>query len=170
RALARRLRRLQKRLGVLEVRLAGQGSPDQETAWRAALASEGLAESTQWLGWVPTSGLAAAAAGAWAALVPLSDDLVNRARFPVKALELMALGLPLAADPVGELPYLLDGGACGLLVPGQEEAWVAAVAGFLGRMEQRQALGQRARARVRQCFCWADGAEALEALYGGLLP
>lgn len=163
--IARRLARLQARLPRLEVWMAGRGSPEHEARWQSALAAEGLATAVRWLGWVEPLHLPDVAAQVHAALVPLEDHLVNRARFPVKVLELMALGLPIAADPVGEVPEALAHGEAGLLLPSEEEAWTEALTEFLEGQETRRSLGGRARARVLRTYLWSHCGEVLERAY-----
>ena len=166
---ARRLARLRARVPGLGIRMAGRGTPEHEVRWRSALAAEGLSEIAQWLGWIPPSRLPDVAAQVHAALVPLEDHLVNRARFPAKVLDLMALGLPIAADPVGEVPEILAHGEAGLLLPREEEAWVEALAAFLAGQETRLSLGARARARVREAYLWGRWGEVLERAYAAAL-
>ncbi|MGC8839258.1 MAG: glycosyltransferase [Anaerolineae bacterium] len=162
---ARRLARLRARVPGLDLWMAGRGCPTHEARWQRALASEGMADATHWLGWVEPLHLPAVAAQVHAALVPLEDHLVNRARFPAKVLDLMALGLPIAADPVGEVPEALAHGEAGLLLPQEEEAWVEALAEFLEGQEARCSLGARARARVQEAYLWGRWAGVLERAY-----
>ncbi len=162
---ARRLARLRARVPCLEVWMAGRGHPTHEDRWQRALAAEGLTEAVRWLGWIDPPCLPKVAAQVHAALVPLEDHLVNRARFPAKVLELMALGLPIAADPVGEVPETLAHGEAGLLLPQEEEAWAEALAGLLESQGARRSLGARARARVREVYLWTRWGEVLERAY-----
>lgn len=167
---ARRLRLLQDRLRALEIWVAGQGRPADEASWWGALSEAGLGPRVRWLGWVFPRALPGTAVNVSASLVPLRGHPVNRARFPVKVLELMALGLPLAADAVGELPELLGDGECGLLLPEEDEAWVGSLAGFLERRDLRLRLGARARERVREGYLWERWAGVLEATYAAVSP
>ncbi|MGQ9713154.1 MAG: glycosyltransferase [Anaerolineae bacterium] len=166
---ARRLARLSARLPGLELWMAGRGRPEHETRWQGALAAEGLAGAIRWLGWVDPPRLPEVAVQVHAALVPLEDHLVNRARFPAKILDLMALGLPIAADPVGEVPEALAHGEAGLLLPQEQEAWTEALAEFLHGQETRLRLGACARARVREAYLWSHWAEVLERSYAAAL-
>ena len=158
-------RKLLARVPGLEIICAGQGDADHEDRFRQALAAEDISDAFRWLGWVQPDGLQRIAGDVAGALVPLADTLVNRARCPVKVLELMALGLPVAADPVGEVPFLLGSGSAGWLLPANDDDWVDSLAQFLKARGERKRLGARARQRVRTCFLWEHRVQQLEALY-----
>ena len=85
--------------------------------------------------------------------------------FPLSILEAMAAGLPVVASSVGAIPWLLDDGACGALVPvGDAEALAASLVHLARHPEQRAALGQAARARQRALFDSAHAAARLDTI------
>ena len=85
--------------------------------------------------------------------------------FPLSILEAMAAGLPVVASSVGAIPWLLDDGACGALVPVDDAAALTTSLLHLARHpEQRAALGQVARARQRSLFDSAHAGVRLDTI------
>lgn len=113
----------------------------------AALASAGLDDRVTWRGYDETALADLRAAGAAVAIYPLDDDETNRARCPAKVPQLMALGMAIVAEAVGEVPAYLAGfdDPC-LVAPGDADAFAAKVARLLGEPELRAAVGDRLRA------------------------
>jgi glycosyltransferase involved in cell wall biosynthesis len=108
-----------------------------------ALREEAQGLDVRWLGFVRATRPIYAAVDA-VVMPSLTEGL------PIAALEAMALGRPLVASAVGELPRLLADGA-GLLVPPREEqALAAGLRRVLASPEERAAMAARARERVRQ--------------------
>jgi len=66
---------------------------------------------------VPNAAMPALLAACDAAAAPQRDSPFARAQLPAKAVEAMAMALPVVATPVGDLPEILGGGARGWLVP-----------------------------------------------------
>lgn len=117
-------------------------------------------------GWVAPESLPQHFAQADVALYPFDDTLINRTKCPVKLLDLLAAGLPVVGEAVGQLAEMIVPGETGILVPpGDEESWVAAVLELLERREYARALGARAAADVRARFSWAQLAQIAEAAY-----
>jgi glycosyltransferase involved in cell wall biosynthesis len=81
------------------------------------------------------------------AVYPMDDDRVNRARCPSKVPQLMALGIPLVAEAVGEIPHHLAGfdSEC-LVAPGDIARFKELAESLLTDPVRRAALGQRLRA------------------------
>lgn len=96
------------------------------------------------------------------ALYPMEDDLANWARCPTKLVELMAAGVPVIAEMVGEAHSYLAGfeGEC-LVVAGDPDAFTNAAAAVLDDEARRVNLSQRLQ-RAADAFEWT-------ALAGGLL-
>lgn len=78
--------------------------------------------------------------------VPLADTLLARSQMPCKVFEAMAMGKPIVATAVSDLPEVLAG--CGYLVePGNGEAAADALAHLFDDADDARDLGCRARAR-----------------------
>ncbi|MFT3942627.1 MAG: glycosyltransferase family 4 protein [Ancrocorticia sp.] len=74
---------------------------------------------------------------------------------PLKVYEYMAAGLPVVASDIGEIPGLLEGGECGMLVrPGDVGALAAALDRLASDAELRRQLGHRARQAAQVKHDW----------------
>ncbi|MGO4325646.1 glycosyltransferase family 4 protein [Cupriavidus sp. 2TAF22] len=86
--------------------------------------------------------------------------------FPLSVLEAMRAGLPVVASDLPGIREQLGDGACGLLVPGNDEhAWSAALTRLASDAGLREDLGQAARARWAREFGLAPMAEATWEVY-----
>jgi len=167
---ARPLRVLQRvRETVPQARLLVVGKGlfgEEETLLRLAQAM-GLAQAVHYVGWVEPQALGDHFAEADLALYPFDDTLINRTKCAVKLLDLMAWGLPVVADAVGENAQMIVHGESGWLVPpGDVEAMAAAVIHLLQQAPLRQRLGEGARRRVMARYTWEHLAAYAEEAYG----
>jgi len=129
--------------------------PSPAAELRARAAAAGLASSIIVLGWTPAAALPGVLAAADAAWAPLADTSINRARCPVKLVELLAAGLPVVTDDVGEASTYITSGVNGLLVaPGADARTAPALCRLLTDRTYAHSLGQAAAARVARDFLW----------------
>jgi len=146
--------------------VAGRGLSGEEQAFLVAARDRGLGEAVDYRGWVEPGDLSSLLAEADVALYPFDDTLINRTKSAFKLLELMDAGLPVVADAVGQNVEVIEDGASGRLVPpGDTEAFARAVCGLLEDAPARNAMGRRARARVRRAFNWNRQVVRLEAAF-----
>ncbi|NCC94667.1 MAG: glycosyltransferase [Opitutae bacterium] len=81
-----------------------------------------------------------------ALIVPLGETALARSQMPCKVFEAMAMGKPVVASTVSDLPEVLEG--CGHLVaPNSSEAAAQVLAGIFADPEAARAMGTRARER-----------------------
>lgn len=81
-----------------------------------------------------------------ALIVPLGDSLMARSQMPCKVFEAMAMGKPVVASAVSDLPEVLQG--CGQLVaPNSPAAAAQALAAVFNDPKAARAMGARARDR-----------------------
>lgn len=72
---------------------------------------------------------------------------------PNAVLQAMAMSIPTIASAVGEIPYLLDHGAAGLLIdPTEEDALVASVSRLVDDAAYRRAVGDAGRRRAEETY------------------
>jgi glycosyltransferase involved in cell wall biosynthesis len=94
----------------------------------------------------------------WTRLSGDYDIFINTTDFdnhPVSVIEAMALGLPLVSTNVGGLPYLIENGRDGILVPPQDaDAFVKAIEDLLQNPAKASRLAHEARRKV-EAFDWA---------------
>ncbi|MBN1488053.1 MAG: glycosyltransferase family 4 protein, partial [Anaerolineae bacterium] len=84
-------------------------------------------------GWVSPADLPYHFAQATVALYPFDDTLINRTKCPVKLLDLLAAGVPVVGDAVGQLQESILQEKTGILVPpGDTSSFVAAILTLLG--------------------------------------
>lgn len=156
--------------------VVGKGFFDEETTllslahadgWRVAeTKSPVLEDDLVYAGLVSPDDLPQHFAQADVALYPFDDTLLNRTKCPVKLMDLLAAGVPVVGDAVGQIVESVRHGETGLLVPpGDEVAFIEAVTSLLRDDTLRRALGERAARDVRERFAWEKLAVVAEAAY-----
>jgi glycosyltransferase involved in cell wall biosynthesis len=116
---------------------------------------------------VPYQSAPALYAAADVVAIPQLDTEAARHQMPLKAVDAMAMGRPVVASAVSDLPELLDG--CGRLVPpGDAGALAAALADLLRDGAQARELGERGRERCLECCSFERAGARLAAVVEGL--
>jgi glycosyltransferase involved in cell wall biosynthesis len=118
-------------------------------------------------GWVPPEELPFYFDRATVAIYPFDDTLVNRTKCAVKLGDLLAAGVPVVAEDVGQNQEYIRNGETGLLVePGDVPAFADAVVQLLRNPALQDRLGQGAARDVRERFAWGRLIERVERAYG----
>ncbi len=100
---------------------------------------------------VPYSSLPKLLAAADIVAIPQLDTEPARYQMPMKVFNAMAMGKPIVASSVSDLPLVLEG--CGRLVPpGDVYELAAAISELLSNPEEARALGEQARARCLESY------------------
>ena len=156
------------------VLLVGAGLYAADSArFRAQLAGAGLVEAIIDVGWVELTELPATLAAADVGLYLMDDTLLNRAKCPVKLADMLAAGVPVVAEAVGQVgEYVRDGRTGALCVTGDVGGMVAAVVALISEagVQGGRGAGERgreARADVVARFGWEGLAAIVEATYAG---
>jgi hypothetical protein len=93
-------------------------------------------------------------------IMPLRDDEWSRGKCAFKALQMMALGVPVVASPVGANCEVIQDGANGFLAQGVDE-WVAKLSRLIDSPTLREALGLRGKETAITRYSLKGSGEAL---------
>ncbi len=146
--------------------IVGKGLSGEEEKLLRLASQRGLADRIVYAGWVAPIELPRYLAAADVAIYPLDDNLINRARCSVKLVDLMAAGLAIVAEDVGQSSEYIEHGRSGLLVEaGDIGAFAQCVVRLLQDKRLRGALGNEARRRVCEEFAWERQVERIESAY-----
>lgn len=100
--------------------------------------------------------------------VPRRDASVTRFASPIKAVEAMAMGVPIVASSVGDLPDLLSDGRGLVIPPGDRPALCQAI-DTLRDEGVRSAIGKRAHDWARVSASWSDTVQPYRSAYAHAL-
>ncbi len=152
------------------VLLVGAGLYEADsTRFREQLATAGLTDAVVDAGWVALEQLPATLAAADVGLYLMDDTLLNRTKCPVKLADMLAAGVPVAAEAVGQVTEYVRDGRTGLLcASGDVAELVNAAAILLTDRELRTSRGVAAREDITARFDWPELSRTLEALYDRL--
>jgi glycosyltransferase involved in cell wall biosynthesis len=146
--------------------VVGQGFAGEEETLADQLREMRLDEYAVFAGWVPTQEVPRYFAAADVAAFPFDDTPINQARCSVKLTDLLAAGLPVVTDAVGQnKSYIVDGETGILVPPGDTSAFAAALACLLSDEPLRRRLGAAAQRRMLQHFTWPDLVGPVEEAY-----
>jgi glycosyltransferase involved in cell wall biosynthesis len=100
-----------------------------------------------------------------ALLLPMSDNLMNRARGPIKLGDYLAAGRAIVANPVGDLVDVFRADDVGLLAGQTPEEFGAAIAELLSDAPRAAHMGATARRVAEGKYAWKRLAPALLDVY-----
>ncbi|MBX3058996.1 MAG: glycosyltransferase family 4 protein [Anaerolineae bacterium] len=151
----------------LQILLVGQSLFDADAAQlQQLLAVGGALEAITDVGWVEPEKLPAVLAQADVGIYLMDDTLLNRTKCPVKLADMLAVGIPVVAEAVGQVSEYVVHGRTGLLRPsGDVPGLVADLAHLLQNPAERQRLSEEAVAHIQTHFAWEKLATPLEAAY-----
>lgn len=155
---------------VPEARLivVGRGLRGEERAFLQQITARGLRQTVRYLGWPGTAVVPGLLAATDVAILPFDDTLVNRTKCSMRLVELMAAGVPVVADRVGQNAEYIEDGRSGRLVPaGDVRAFATAVIELLRDEGGRRAMGTAAAARIAAHFTWQRLVLRVEQAYQG---
>jgi glycosyltransferase involved in cell wall biosynthesis len=122
-------------------------------------------------GWVEQHELPLYFAAADVALFPMDDTLLNRTKCPMKLVDLLAAGVPVVAEAVGQVAEYIEDGVSGRTVAsGNHHAFASAVARLVASPDERAHLRRGAQSRLNERFSWDTLADAAARAYRGQLP
>lgn len=149
--------------------VVGKGLYGEEQELIALAAEADLADAVEYAGWLPPEDLPRRFQEAQCAIVPMDDTLINRTKCSVKLADLLASGVPVVAENVGQSAAYINEGQSGLLVPpGDDQSFAKAVIRLLEQPDLRTRLADGARKRIAAEFSWDRSAGELERAYRAL--
>jgi glycosyltransferase involved in cell wall biosynthesis len=150
----------------VRILVVGKGRNDEEKKLVEAARYGGYADSLTMAGWVEPAEIPDYLAAADVAIYPLDDTLVNRCKCPAKLTELLAAGVPVVADGVGQAIEYIDGRESDLLCNPEDCSEMAEkTIRLLLNPKRRRILADRARRYLLENFSWREGAAMLDNFY-----
>ncbi|GAF73342.1 unnamed protein product, partial [marine sediment metagenome] len=148
--------------------VVGKGFFGEEERLLELVREAELADHLLYVDWVEPDELPAYFAATDVAIYPYDDTLINRTKCAVKLIDLMAAGVPVVADDVGQNGEYIEHGISGLLVPaGETDTFACSVVKLLRDESLRAKLGRGARRRVFGGFNWGKLVASVEEAYRG---
>jgi glycosyltransferase involved in cell wall biosynthesis len=160
------LRRVVDQMPDAKLLVVGRGFFGEEQQLLRQADAIGLRGSIEYAGWTQPELLPEMFARSSVALFPFDDTLINRTKCSVKLIDLLAAGIPVVADAVGQNAEYIRHAETGVLVPsGDVTAMAQAVVDLWRAPERCAALSAAAMRDVRARFDWARLSERVEQLY-----
>lgn len=146
--------------------VVGKGLFGEEKSLIDGAHQRGWTDRIEYLGWVEPAELPDVFARAGVAIYPFDDTLLNRTKCAVKLIDLLAAGVPVVADAVGQNVEYIRHNETGFLSPsGDVEAMAGAVVELLNERRRARILGGAAAKDVRERFGWDRLVESVERAY-----
>ena len=101
-------------------------------------------------------------------IMPLPDDAWSRGKCGLKALQFMALGIPVVCSPIGVNTVIVQDGENGFIAATEEE-WIQKLRQLLQSAQLRNRFGQTARAAVEQTYSARTQAPRVYEIFRGLV-
>lgn len=147
---------------VPEARLVLVGEGDAVDVYAAQAEGAGVGGSVDLLGELDGDDLVTAYQRATVVVLP---SLTEAESFGMSLIEAMACGKPVVGSQIGGIPFVIDDGVDGLLVPpGDARAWADACLRLLEDRHLAGALGAAGRRKVVAHYRWTDQVERYAAL------
>jgi glycosyltransferase involved in cell wall biosynthesis len=124
----------------------------------------GLGDSVRFTGRVPAHLVPAYYGLAQLTVDPVHDDPAARARFPLKLVESLGLGIPVVTGQVGDRPALLSSGGGLLVRPGDAAALAEGILAILGDTSLHTRLSEQAL-QMRERYYWDRLAQDFARVY-----
>ncbi|HZY42791.1 MAG TPA: glycosyltransferase family 4 protein, partial [Anaerolineae bacterium] len=139
------LRRVIEQVPEAKLLVVGKGFFGEEERLLKQAESIGLRGAIEYAGWVPSDQLPGLFARSSVAIFPFDDTLINRTKCSVKLIDLLAAGVPVVADAVGQNSEYIRHNETGMLTPTDDVDAMAEAAIDLWRdAARREQLGANA--------------------------
>ncbi len=125
----------------------------------------GLADRTQFLGWMANKDLPKYFRGCAVSVIPSLEE-----GFGIPAAEAMGCETPVVASDAGGLPEVVEDGVTGYVVPkGDSHALAEAIDRLLGDADLRSRMGKAGRVRALARFDWDRTVEQFDEVYAKVM-
>jgi glycosyltransferase involved in cell wall biosynthesis len=146
--------------------VVGKGKFEEEERLKEIAGDRGFSSSLIVTGWLESQDIPSHIAAGDVAIYPFSDNLINRAKCPVKLTEILLQGKVVVADRVGQIAeYIKDGESGVLTEPEDIDGFSRAVITLLKDSEMRQRFENRVKERMVERFSWELLANRLSKFY-----
>jgi glycosyltransferase involved in cell wall biosynthesis len=159
-------RRVVDKVPQARLLVVGKGFHEEEQQLIEQARLIGLHNQIDYMGWVDPDALPGFFAQSRVAIYPFDDTLINRTKCAVKLIDLLAAGVPVVADAVGQNMEYIRHNETGWLVPsGNVEAMAGAVVAVLSDPSRAKNIGTAAMQDMRLRFDWDRLVESVEKIY-----
>ena len=167
RRLAEILAGVKEKIPGLAVLMIGESLYDEDgQQLREHLERNQVLSSIVDLGWVAEGDLPLLLRTADAALYLMDDTLINRSKCPVKLADLIAAGVPVVAEDIGQVSEYVVHGVTGYLRPtGDIDGLIEYIVLLLQDKKRKASFGQAALQHYHDKFSWDRLAARLDAVY-----
>ena len=143
---------VQEAVPHLQVRLVGASLMAEDAdRFRQLMEAQQLWDCVEDVGWIEEDQLPSVLGSAETALYLMDDNLLNRTKCPVKLADLCALGIPVVAEGVGQIPeYVLHNQTGFVHTSGDVEAVAQSVIELMKNRPKRTAFSQSAITHMAQ--------------------
>lgn len=149
----------------VRITVIGAGEHGEEQHLAQLCAAANITPHIDIRGWLQPAQIPTILASAGLALVPVDDTLINRARCSAKLLELLAAGLPVIGNDVGEMRTFVTHGVNGMLTPPHHPQALAQAALDIMSHSHRWEAMQRAAFASAQQHTWQHRVDGALAAY-----
>ena len=151
----------------LRILMVGAGLYEADAAtFRQQAEAAGIWQAIDDAGWVEVEALPALLSQADVGLYLMEDTLLNRTKCPVKLADMLAVGVPVVAEAVGQVAEYVVNGRTGLTFPtGDIPGIAAALIAILQNPAQQAQLSAKAKTHIAENFSWERLAARLLSVY-----
>lgn len=146
--------------------LVGDTEDAQHLAWLKSEAQRlGVAEAVVWTGWLPTAQAWSYVRAAEVGLSPFPRGYLLDSASPTKAVEYMAIGLPVVVNDNPDQARVVAESGAGLCVPLTAKDFAEALVGLMSNSSRRFDMGQRGKEYIARTRDYNQLAEGVVAVY-----
>ncbi|MCC6607111.1 MAG: glycosyltransferase [Anaerolineae bacterium] len=161
------LRGVQTAVPHLRILMVGAGLYEADAAhFRQQAEAAGIWQAIDDVGWVEPEQLPALLAQAHVGIYLMEDTLLNRTKCPVKLADMLAVGVPVVAEAVGQVGEYVVNGRSGTTFPtGDITGITNELIAILQNPAQQAQLVAGAKAHIAENFSWEKLASSLVPIY-----